>query len=376
MSAMNVSTDGVIIGGGVIGLTVAFRLAQAGQSVALLERGQTGREASWAGAGILPPGDSTAAATSIDRFRCRSVELYPSLTAELRQLTAIDNEYRVSGGIEFLAAGEQHRVDCWRSQNIVAQPASVADLLGINVPLGLSAFVLPEFAQVRNPRHLKALRAACVKLGVRIHEDAEVVKLSLEAGRIAFVETHAGSRFAGGHFVAAAGSWSSQLLGLKGTIRPIRGEMLLYRTEVPLLKSILLLDERYLVPRRDGHLLIGSTEADGGDFLNRTTEAGLAELRAFAASVLPALRNVKPIRSWAGLRPGTADGLPYIGFVPGADNLILAAGHYRSGLQLSPATAELVVDLILERGPFDPDFVPLFAADRIPNTTYQRTFRS
>lgn len=368
--------DIAIIGGGIIGLTSAYFLAREGVSVAVYDRGALGREASWAGAGILPPGNPARAATAADRLRGIGSERFPHFSAELRELTGIDNGYRKCGGIEFLTPEDADVPAVWAAEGIAFTRLSLADAQRLE-PLGTvesEAYLLPDCAQVRNPWHLRALVAACERVGVQLHTNSAVEVWEFAHDRIDAIRFANGARVSTGRFVLAAGAWSETLLGALGHhphVHPVRGQIALLRGEGP--SRVLMLGKRYLVPRGDGLTLVGSTEEPEAGFEKRTTPAGIADLLAFAARTVPVLGSARLETSWAGLRPGSPDGLPFIGPVPGWDNVFVAAGHFRAGVQLSIGTAQALCELLTGK----PTCVPLdaFALDRAPNAT-RSAFRS
>jgi glycine oxidase len=366
---MSQSSDVLIIGGGVIGLTTAWYLAGEGVKVTLVEKGEIGRQASWAGAGILPPVDLRHAHTAIDRLRAHSLKLHRNLSRELREATGIDNGYVVCGGVELPDPDQQDArlpTEEWHGDGVEFErldAARLARLVPDLHPCVAEGVLIPGMAQLRNPWHLRALEAGCVALGVRRMPRTPVERLLHQGQRVVGVETAAG-RLKAGRFLIAAGAWSAQLLQQTGwapQLRPVRGQMALYNTGRPGVRPILLQGKRYLVPRTDGRLLAGSTEEEAG-FDARPTDEGVAGLVAFATKLLPSLANTPLEGSWAGLRPASADGLPYLGRVPGWDNLHVAAGHFRAGLLLSPATGLSMAQSLLGR----PTLVPLdeFRPDR------------
>lgn len=354
--------DCLIVGGGVIGLSIAYELARSGRSVQLIERGALGREASWAGAGILPPPATAADLPAWKRLLSISHNLHRQWCEQLRRETGIDNGYRRCGGIHLArAAGEAAALKA-EMQELAADGVRVEALpspeqlgeLEPNLSLAAdgaspiqAAFTLPDEAQIRNPDHLRALAASCRALGVAIQEDTEANSFRIHAGRIVDVNTTAGT-FAADHVILTAGAWSQTLLeqvGLSLSVYPVRGQMVLYRCPRPLVRRIINEGPRYIVPRDDGRVLVGSTEEDVG-FDKRTTEKGIAELREFAERLLPTLRESPVEKTWAGLRPHAVDGFPYIGRVPHVENCLVAAGHYRSGLTASTGTAVLIRQLL------------------------------
>ena len=202
------------------------------------------------------------------------------------------------------------------------------------------AYHLPDKAQLRNPRHLKALLAACTARGVDVMPGVAAEDFRVRSGRVEAVETNLGAMAA--HQVClTSGCWSGALtrrLGWSLGVKPIRGQMVLLANHRPVLKQIIGLGKQYIVARPDGRVLAGSTEDDVG-FDDRTTAAGVTGLLQLALSLVPALSEARVERTWAGLRPASADGLPYLGRLPDLDNVWVATGHFRGGLQQSPATA-------------------------------------
>jgi glycine oxidase len=343
--------DVLLIGGGVIGLTTAYWLAREGIRVAVVDKGEPGREASWAGAGILPPGNPSSARTPFDQLRAHSAVLFPTLSAQLRERTGVDNGYLRCGGLEFVGEADDAAAEEWRGAGIAFEALDDRTLRCLEPALaaGLgTAYLLPDMAQVRNPRHVQALLAGCRAQGVNVRPGCPVHALERQGGRITAAQTLAG-RLAAGRFVLTAGAWTDILMeaiGWRPGIRPVRGQIALLNTGAPLLHHILLWGARYLVPRPDGRVLIGSTEEDAG-FVKRTTAGAISSLLSLAGRLVPLLAEAHLEQCWAGLRPGSPDSLPFLGSVPGYDNLFIAAGHFRAGIQLSPATGLVMKELLL-----------------------------
>jgi glycine oxidase len=353
-----------IVGGGVVGLSIAWELARRGAIVRLLERGRIGRATSRAGAGILPAANFQAATDPLDQLRGLSHRLFPEWCAQLRSLTGIDCGFRRCGGW-YLAdtRGEQAAMTgmtgYWKEVGIDCEyvpPAFVTEhepalASWIERSGEASVWWVPGEAQVRPPRLLRALEAACRHSGVELIENAAVSEIHLDdSGRGTIV---ADRTYASDAIVVCAGSWTGQVarsLQLEVSIVPIRGQMLLLRTEAPLLRSVVNLGHRYIVCRDDGHTLVGSCEEETG-FQLGTTPSMLRSLRDFAIHIIPALESATQVDAWSGLRPLTVDGLPMIGRVPGTGNVYVAAGHFRSGVHLSPGTAVVIADLITGRQP-------------------------
>ena len=370
--------DVLILGGGVIGLTAAYYLAREGIGVEVVDKGDFGREASWAGAGIIPPGNREKAKTPFDQLRALSSDLFPILSDELREPANVDNGYIAAGGLELIGSEDQSAVDEWRSEGIDVEEMDDAKLhwfLPALAPSIKRAYFLHEMAQIRNPRHLKALLAWLRYREARLRPGCPVFGFERQGEQITGVKTAAGTLHAD-KYLLAAGAWSESLLeqvGWRPGIRPIRGQIALLNTDVALDSRVLMHGSRYLVARPDGRVLAGSTEEDVG-FDKRTTAEAIRDLLAFAVSIVPGLASAELERCWAGLRPGSPDGLPFLGQVPGCANLFVAAGHFRSGLQLSPGTGVLMKELLLGQKLTIP--IEAFRLDRPITTPVRPAFRS
>jgi glycine oxidase len=362
---LSTHSDCLIVGGGVIGLSLAYELARHKLRVRVVDRQEPGREASWAGAGILPPASRAQAIHPLDQLRALASELHPAWAAQLFRETGIDNGYRLCGGL-YLArsAGEaasllglarlleEQEIACERlsSEALAEREPALAPLASSGSLRAV--YLLPREGQLRNPRHLQALLAACRLRGVEITSGVEVEGFGLSSGRLAAVQTSQGSLSAD-RYCLTLGAWTARLLsqlGVPNGILPIRGQMVLFACERPPFTSVLNEGPRYLVPRDDGRVLVGSTEEEAGFDKSNTPEA-VAELHDLACELVPKLRDAPVERTWAGLRPGTFDGFPYLGAIPGLSNAFVAAGHFRQGLYLSPATALVMSDLIRGQAP-------------------------
>jgi glycine oxidase len=376
--------DVVIVGGGVIGLSIAYALARAGVAATVLDRGALGREASWAGAGLIPP--SAERATAVDApaaLRSWSARLYPEWSAALRDETGIDNGYRRSGGVDVAwTAAEDRALEAaakrWRGEGIAHERVTSSELGRVEPALNpalRAAYFLPGRSQIRNPRHLQALTVAAARRGVDLRPGQAALGFETDSGRVTAVRTHEG-RLPCGHLIVAAGAWSAGLLeplGIRAPTPPLKGQIVLLRGERALLSRIVEHGKNYLVPRDDGRILAGATEEDAG-FDTRPTPVGVRDLLDEALRLCPILAQAEVERAWAGLRPGSIDAQPYLGFAPGYCNLVVATGHKRAGLQLAPATAEVISDLILERPPrID---LSAFRVDRAPGAEADDAFRS
>ncbi|WP_417788111.1 glycine oxidase ThiO [Stutzerimonas xanthomarina] len=358
---ISVADVSIVIGGGVIGLLSTYLLASAGRSVVLLESGETGGEASWAGGGIISPLYPWRYSPAITALAHWSQDYYPELGETLKQQSGIDSEVYETG-LYWLNLEDEELALAWaEGQRRGLHRVNMSDVHAAVPSLSRSfnkAIYMPGVANVRNPHLLKALRAALARISnVKIIEHCPVNGFLREATRIVGVQTAQGEMRAE-HVVVAAGAWSGNLLatlGIELPVKPMKGQMILFKCAEDFLPSMVLAKRRYAIPRRDGHILVGSTLEDVG-FDKMPTEAALESLRATAIDLLPGLADAKVVKHWAGLRPASPDGIPYIGPVPGHDGLWLNCGHFRNGLVLAPASCQLLADLMLNRSPcIDPE---------------------
>jgi glycine oxidase len=339
-----VQPDFIVIGAGAVGLTSAIALLQAGYKVTLVERGQVGREASWAGGGILSPLCSWDYQESVTRLAHRGMAMFADAAESLQQATGIDSEYQHSGMLVLPPFPEEQAKRWCEQHQFTVQSVNASDYLPLENQTGL---LLPEVAQVRNPRLISALRKRVEMLGGTILEQHEVQSFSDEAGRITALHTTQGT-LAAGAYIVTAGAWSRQLLGeyaLQLDIRPIRGQILLFKFDAPPFQPIVIKKDLYVIPRRDGHVLVGSTLEDVG-FDKSTTPEARESLLKRVREIFPDWKNIQPIKHWAGFRPGSADNIPTIGRHPTIDNLYVNSGHFRYGVTMSFASAEVLLNEI------------------------------
>jgi glycine oxidase len=351
---MNDSADCIIAGGGLIGQLSALYLAREGLAVTLLERGELCRESSWAGGGIISPLIPWDYPDAVSRLVAWSQQHYPALAGELLAETGIDPEWTRSG-LLLLDMPPSEEIRNWVARHDVSlevlAPASVQADEPSLAPVSGPALRLPAVAQVRNPRLCAALRARLGQLGVRLCEHTAVERLRIADGRVQGVETAQGFR-AADRVVVAGGAWSASLWpdGVL-PVTPVRGQMLQFETRPGLLRHIVLSQGHYLIPRRDGLLLVGSTLEYAG-FDKTTTEEARDLLMAEAVRIAPVLADYPLVRHWAGLRPGTSDGVPFICEHNEIKGLYLNVGHFRNGVVMGPASARLLADRMLDRTPF------------------------
>lgn len=345
--------DITIIGGGIIGLLTAREFLQAGATVTVIEKNQIGQESSWAGGGILLPLYPWRQPDAITRLVIHSLTLYPLLAAQLKAETGIDPEWNPCGLLIAKNPDLAAAIDWCNSNNVRFEPAGAGFFSRINAEPD-NPLWLPDIAQARNPRLVKSLKQDLINKSANLVEQCLPKGITLEGDRITAVTTSSG-RFSVNQLIICAGAWTGQLfqelfptIGNAPKVVPVKGQMLLFEAERDTLPYMVLDEDQYLIPRLDGKILAGST-VEQDDFNKITSKEARNRLESFALKLLPALNHYPLTHHWAGLRPGTEQGVPYIDKHPEISNLSINAGHFRNGLAMGPASAQLMVDLILGR---------------------------
>ena len=371
------SKDILIVGGGVIGLAVGWRLAEAGRRVAIFERGEAGRGASWLAAGMLAP-DAEIGFEEIALYRLgrESLRLWPDFARDLEAASGLSVDYRDEGTLAVAddrdsAAALRRLYEFQREQGLAAEWLTGAEALEIEpflAPRLAAAVFTPSDHQVDNRRVVEALKVAFRNAGGTLHEQAPVRAVVPDAAGPAVI-LEDGSRIEGGAVVIAAGAWARQLDGLapeaRPPVRPVKGQMIELRIELPFsLRHVVRGPDAYLAPKRDGRLLVGATSEERG-FETSVTAGGLYQLLDGAWRIVPGILELEVADAWAGLRPGSRDHAPLIGW-SAAPGVVFATGHYRHGILLAPATAEAVVALLV-RGETSPLVAP-FSPHRFLST--------
>ena len=348
--------DIIIVGGGVIGASIAYRLAQAGARVTIIERGRIGCESSRAGAGMLAPQTEAYGPGPLFTLCMDSFKLYRDFASGLTELSGLDVEYRDEGTLRvFFDDAEKKEAEEWMAWQIRAglalEPLTRTALMDLEPALrqeNAGGVYLPFEHQIENRRLMEALAVALKRSGVTIVEGEEVREILVEGGRAVGIVCESG-RLAAGTIVVAAGSWSSRLLngaGIDIRIVPARGQMVAVRGPIAPIRHVVHSRDCYLVPRLDGRVLIGATVEYEG-FQKGNTSGGVASLLTAGTSLVPELDSFEVVEMWSGLRPDTADHLPVLG-PTNVSNLLLATGHFRNGLLLAPKTAELISRYIID----------------------------
>ena len=331
-------THVMIVGGGIAGCMTAMELVNRGYRVTVVERNQiaaqTSGESSWAGAGIVFPLLPWMYRDEVNQLALAGANLYPQVAQQLLRETGIDPEF-TKCGMRILPPYDLTLAQQWCEKNQIACTKVGEDLL------------LPNVAQVRNPRLLQALKQWLILHGVALIERTQLLPIQ-ETVALNTWKTTQGTQLQADIYVVTSGAWSFELL--KDTaanidIKPMRGQILLYQMPVNTLQHILYQDGFYMLQRRDGFLLAGSTLEDVG-FDTSVTETAKLEMQAKAEAILPALKGVPIHQHWSGLRPGAPENLPTIARHPTIQNLYLNTGHFRYGVTMAPASAKILADLL------------------------------
>jgi glycine oxidase len=345
----------VVIGAGLIGLAIAYELALRGAEVRVVDAGEPARAASWAGAGMLAPFTETIDAPAYEALCADSLARYPAFVRGLFERAGVDAHLRLHGIIEAAfapadAARLRERAVALAARGIRARflDAAAARAAEPALGAGVAGALLSETEGCVDNRRLgRALRAACAALDVRIDEHAGRVAVEADARRVLGVRVPDGFLPAT-QVVNAAGAWAGELPGVPEhaavPVVPVKGEMLALAMTGPFVRRTVWVPGAYLVPRDDGRLLIGATVERAG-FDVRVTAGGVRALLDAAIGAMPALAGFAVAETWAGLRPGSHDGLPYLGETDVAGYFV-AAGHYRNGILLTPATAVALADTL------------------------------
>jgi glycine oxidase len=341
----------LIAGGGVIGCSIAWHVQKAGGEAILLERGEIAGESTGASAGMLiAPMDDTGN-RAFNVLRRASLEMYPSMIEEIEEASGIDVEYKVPGMIRTArspkAARKLQRAAKKRPEMEWVEPAVLRELEP-SLTHDIAGATYSEGDADLNPGRLaNALALAAERAGAEVRRRTMFTGVQRDGRRIDGVVTNKGTVTDIDAIVLAAGPWTESLtvrLGARLPSPAMRGQMIAYRSKS--LRHAIWDEDGYLVPKPRGFVWAGATVEDVG-FRKKTTERGLAGLRRMAGALVPRLRQAKVVSSWAGLRPGSPDGMPVIGRFPGKKNVFLATGHFRNGILLAPVTGALVAELVL-----------------------------
>ena len=361
----------VIIGGGVIGLAAAFELAKRNQKVTVLERGECGGQATGAAAGMLAP-YSEIGEDPDDFFTMahRSLQLYPLWQEEVKEVSGLDFEYNTAGSLHvvFHEADElelESRLEWqsgWDVQSEIVRGETLRNLEPCLTDDVIAAMYYPGEHHIYAPDYVRALKAACVRLGVHIVEGAGEVTFAEARPDGILLQTEEKGAFSADQCIVASGAWTScfeESVQVRLPVFPIRGQICAFRQETEHIRHIVFSSQGYVLEKANGSIVCGASEDIAG-FDHSVTEKGINRLVKWSRRLFPFLDNRQPFHRWAGLRPATQDGYPLIGRLPHLPSVIISSGHYRNGILLSPINARLVADIVEHKQPqinldmFDP----------------------
>ncbi len=354
------SHDAIVIGAGLIGSAIAVRLAQEGLRVGLLEKNAPGQEASWAGAGMLSPAPDAPASIPLVPLARASLNLYPQFIAEIEEISGRRAGYRAEGALELLFSADAERelstlIALHHALGLPTEPLPLDEAAKLEPALtrrAQAAAYLPYEAAVDNRALMEALTAAASASGVELLPGTQVKVIVTENGRCTGVRTENGNILAAQEIIVAAGAFSGLLEGIVPRLptRPIRGQMAALRFNDKPIRHVVRCERGYIVPRDAAvpqRLVTGSTLEDAG-FDKRVTAGGTEKILCTAQELVPKLAGAEVTALWSGLRPDTPDHLPLLG-PAGVEGLTIATGHYRNGILLTPITAKLAREWIVEK---------------------------
>ena len=378
------TSDVIIIGGGVIGLSLARALAHRGvRDICLIEKTELGTEASFAAAGMLAPQVEADSNDEFFKLACRSRDMYVDFAAALMEETDVNVELDTTGTL-YLALNEDDERACeeryaWQSHaGLSVEKLDASQVRSVEPcvnPDVRRALFFPHDIQVENRRLVSALANSVNKLGVKILTHTRCDEITVDQNKVGGVNTSKGF-FAGNTVVLAAGCWSGSIrVGnnrdpVQMQMEPVRGQMVCLEAKPQLTRHVIYSHRGYIVPKHDGRLLAGST-SEPETFVKQTTAGGISSILENATEISPQISNLPIVDLWAGLRPKAGDGLPVLGPCGEIDGLHYATGHYRNGILLAPITGELIAEEILKPG--RSTSLSSFSPDRFQQTTVDIT---
>ncbi|MUT65739.1 glycine oxidase ThiO [Paenibacillus sp. NEAU-GSW1] len=346
----------IVMGGGVIGLSCAYELQKRGHQAVVLEINRCGGQASGAAAGMLAPYSENVEGPDAFFHLCNeSLRLYPEWVKEIKRVSGREFEYTESGSL-YIAYHEADRLALegrllWQREHGSTGALLEGEELFAREPLlsreVKAALYTPEESHLYAPDYVMALEQACRLTGVQIEE--QLVQLTVEEWRNdVVVKAQDGRSFNGDRLLVCSGAWAQELadvFGIRIPIYPIRGQICAYEAEVKPVQHMVFSNQGYLVAKENRTLVCGASE-DVAGFDTTVTDKGIERLRKWNKQAFPFLAEQTPFHRWAGLRPSTQDGFPLLGRLSASDRVVMAAGHYRNGILLSPVTAKVAADYI------------------------------
>jgi glycine oxidase len=351
-----VKFDVAIAGGGVIGGAIALELSRAGMRVGVFDRQEPGKEASWASAGILSPAPESPAMFAMVPLGKMSLSLYPEFVARVEEISGKNTGFRANGTLEALFSADSKAelstiIALHHGLGLKAEPLRASEARELEPALSedVEAAVLrPEECSVDNRALTSAVLEAARRSGAEIIPDHEIRAIWREEQRCAGLILQ-NEKVEAKWTIVAAGCFSAAIDGVAAyaPVRPAKGQIVALRAEDVKMERVLWGEHIYLVPRNDGRILAGATVEYVG-FDKRTTAGGIEKILSAAIGLAPGLANARIEESWAGLRPDSPDHLPILGPTD-IDGLLMATGHFRSGILLTPITARLIREWIMEQ---------------------------
>ncbi len=366
------TTNVVIVGGGVIGCSIAYQLRKAGVAVTVLDQGEIGAEASSAAAGLLAPLGSLAGPGPLADLLLASFALFPALVPELEDASGIRMEYEQTGALRVVrnprnVSNLRKRMKAWQPLGLHIRWLTGEEARQLEPTLApdvCAALYAPEESQVRASRVARAFAQAATNLGATLRSQTRITGIQRQHGRVMAVETSQGETIACDQLVVAAGAWAAQWsewLQIELAVVPQRGQILALRQPAPPLRHIIFGEAAYLAPKQDATVVVGATREEVG-FDKQLTAGGVAWLLSTASRLIPSLEQSAIESMWTGLRPKTPDNLPILGAAPGWENVALATGHGSIGIMLSAITGKALAELLVSGAA--PELIRPFALER------------
>ena len=330
-----------IIGGGIIGCLSAIKLRESGFSVVIVDKNEIGKESSWAGAGILFPLMPWLYSPEVYNLCLNSSEFYEKFSRKLFRDTGIDPEFSRSG-IKLIEPQSEDNIYQWaRSHNYKTQNSTFQKS---------SAILLPSVAQIRPPRLMKAIRLYLNQLGINVIENTELCSFRAEKNALKEWPTKDGNSIEADYFIVTSGAWTSMIqVKYQNKIYPVRGQMIQYKASSLKINHILYSDDFYILQRKDGVIIAGSTVEEVG-FDVKVEPDSIYYLKKKAEKLIPELKNILVENHWAGFRPGSKENIPIIGKDDKYKNLYINSGHFRYGITMAPKSADIINNLLVESG--------------------------
>jgi len=364
----------VIVGGGVVGLLTAFYLQKEQSKVCIIDRSKVGSESSWAGGGIISPLYPWLYDDAINELSRYGQRHYEKLADELRESTGIDPQWRRSGlvmlDLESTPDMNQWQKD-FKQSYIKATASELQDYEPRLNSKYRSGWIQKDISQLRNPWMMRSLRQYLENKGVIFKEKCEITEIMHNKSKIIGVKAN-DEIIESERVIIASGAWSGLFKELDNIdVKPVMGQMILYKTKPQWLQRIVMKQGKYVIPRADGHILCGSTLEYSG-YNKVVTRDTRRQLKKAAEEMLPELKEHHIIKQWSGLRPGSPNGVPYIGMHETIDNLYINTGHYRYGVVMGLGSARLLTDIVVGHTPsiVDPAKYAL-SAKRVATAEYQ-----